>query len=220
MIEPLTLIEALSKFTDLLTKSKEFFGTFESEKKKLFRKYIDPAFTDMQPVLRQYRDDMVSFREDLSKVYDYMSARLALDSYIEKRRRLVLERTKLLSALKATSHHWVTHTKHDPGGARSAFIHFLSQLMQYFGLPPSRVVDGSEQTFDDYHITFFLSDASNLIEQITMLIAPYKHKKNIAKYVQKTMINYIDVALSQIEQRSLFVYDSFAELKMKCNESR
>jgi hypothetical protein len=220
MIELATVpavIEGLSKVTNLAKEVQGFLKQFETKKKRIFVKHIEPAFDGLQPVLRSYADIIAAFRRDISDTNDYRGFAKALGIYTEERRKTVQRRSEVIAALDAAVDYLTKNlSERKAPDLYGRLLEFLENLRSYF-VANAFEFDRTRRQFavreDDFAKP--LSAAGNLQEAAERHLARLKRGEDGSV---DHLVSLCDEAIKTLEKRSYLLHRSFAALKLKCTE--
>jgi hypothetical protein len=211
-LTPDELVVALSRAIDPIKHLEGRFRKFETEKEKIFRKYIKPAFNELQPVIRTYEDDLIGLRTAM--LANSVDAHSVVSNYIEGRRVVVRKRIKFVSALEATFEYWQRKiAENESSDANSKLIAFIDALRKYFL--------GSRFRFNRNRDGFSLElndDApspSSIATSLIELLRVWEHSTDRGR-LRLGIISTIDDAMRLLEQRNTVLQKSYSLLQMEC----
>jgi hypothetical protein len=223
MIEVVSVIEGLSKAISLAEEAKKFFAKFEPKKKRLFNKYIEPAFEALQPVVKFYADNIARFRGDISKAKDRRAVGEAIERFREERRNIVHQRSKIIPALDLT----LSFMEKELAKKRiseSSFLlrEFMDNLRRYFVCSSfmfNKTRDGFAIKKDDFREPQS-SLALSLLESAEEYLSEFEElsDKRTRTAAAKSLVAVCDAAIEALEDRSKLLYKSFTALKLECYE--
>ena len=196
-----------------------------SLRKKLFNKYIEPIFEELQPVIKFYADTIATFRRDFSKAKVRNSQEKAIQRFKEDRRKLVQQRSELIPALETTLAYMEKKlSKNKKSNVRVLFFEFMDNLCSYFVVCSFRL----NKTRDHFAIRtddfapFPASISSGLLDfadfYLRQLSQPESKMLRKPELIRKNLIGMCDEAIEELEKRSVLLHKSFTALKLECNE--
>jgi hypothetical protein len=201
MIPFIAVVEGLTKVLELMKNSKEFFGKFESDRRRIFTNQIEPAFEGLRPVIRCYGDIIAAFREAISNSPDYAAAEKAITECAEARRKTVRDRTELISTLRATRDFWLLKGyKPEPSKPIAAYVEFLSGLEWYFESYSALPTEPSTM------VTDLLDAARRTIGD--------KPERTLPPAVKQALLDRCDYSLAELEVRHNILYRRYADLRL------
>jgi hypothetical protein len=98
-VEPASIIESAVKGFELLKNAIELASKFQSKKKRIFDKYIEPGFSELNPVIEAYIQNMASLRLSVQLASTVDDVRNAFITYERNHVGEVIGREKILGRL-------------------------------------------------------------------------------------------------------------------------
>ena len=212
-MEPIAIaiLDGGAKALGLLKDAIELMSKIQSKERKLFTKYIQPGFSDLRPLLRQYVINIAEYRQAISSSDDYADLISAYRSFTKNRISIVIERQEKFGTLDASVKELRRHFEKHPRKKKRAtkLIVFFESIRDFFRF--TRFAEGAMFTPDElvhssgdeelWNRTNWDSSATGLIERTCVVLDLIKDEGWSLDRAKKDLDDFCSGTITEMEGR-------------------
>ena len=207
VVGAVALFEGGTKAITLLKGAIDLASKYEAKKSKIFRKYVDPGFAQLQPVIEAYSANLAKFRRSVRPAENITELEAALLIFEESRVMAVVKRQKAIGTLLGSIDALLKSMERHPRRKREAvtLLEFLSELRLFFSYA-DRVELRREVG----------SMATSIIKHAEMLLSIGNSRDDRIDEAKASLGEICDFSLGLLKSRVSALNRAFTALKLEC----